>query len=139
MLITLDSTFALVQNTNMKIKKVKIEIKDIKAIFEDVKETVRKIEKGEKLKPVKKPETYFTSFEAFRKALTPKRLELLHIIKTKKPQSINELARMAKRDIKNIADDVKYLEQVGLVEIKEAEKKTAPFISYDKIDLEIAV
>lgn len=125
MLITLDSTFALVQNTNMKIKKVKIEIKDIKAIFEDVKETVRKIEKGEKLKPVKKPETYFTSFEAFRKALTPKRLELLHIIKTKKPQSINELARMAKRDIKNIADDVKYLEQVGLVEIKEAEKNRA--------------
>ena len=123
----------------MKIKKVKIEIKDIKDIFEDVKETIRKIEKGEKLKPVKEPEIYFTSFEAFRKALTPKRLELLHIIKTRKPHSIHELARMAKRDIKNIADDVKYLEQVGLVEIKETEKKNTPVISYDKIDLEIAV
>ena len=123
----------------MEVKKVKIEIKDITAIFEDVEETVKKIERGEKLKSVKEPEIYFTSFEAFRKALTPKRLELLHIIKTKKPQSINELARMAKRDIKNIADDVKYLEQVGLLEIKEAERKTAPFISYDKIGLEIAV
>lgn len=123
----------------MKVKKVKIEIKDIKAIFEDVKETVKKIERGEKLKPVKEPEIYFTSFEAFRKALTRKRLELLHIIKTQKPESINELARMAKRDIKNISDDVKYLEQVGLVEMKEDQRKTAPVISYDKIDLEIAV
>jgi predicted transcriptional regulator len=36
-------------------------------------------------------------FEAFRKALTPKRLELLYIIKTRKPSSINELARFAKK------------------------------------------
>lgn len=123
----------------MKVKKMKIEIKDIKAIFEDVKETVKKIERGEKLKPVKEPEIYFTSFEAFRKALTRKRIELLHIIKTQKPGSINELARMAKRDIKNIADDVKYLKQVGLIEMKEDQRKTAPVISYDRIDLQIAV
>lgn len=123
----------------MRVKKVKIGIKNIKDIFEDVKETVRKIGRGEKLKAVKEPEIYFTSFEAFRKALTRKRLELLHIIKTQKPQSINELARMAKRNIKNIADDVKYLEQVGLVEIKEAQRKTAPVINYDTIDLQIAV
>ncbi len=123
----------------MKVRKVKIEIRDIKAVFEDVKKTVKKIERGEKLKPVKEPKIYFTSIEAFRKALTPKRFELLHIIRTRKPKSINELARMAKRDIKNIADDVKYLEQVGLVEIKETERRTAPFVSYDMIDLQIAV
>jgi len=63
---------------------------------------------------------YFTSFEAFRKALTPKRLELLHIIKAKKPSSINELARFAKRDVKNIADNVMYLEQIGLTQKKES-------------------
>jgi len=89
-----------------EVKKVKIEIKDINDIFEDVKETIRKIGKGEKLKPVKEPEIYFTSFEAFRKALTPKKLELLHIIKTKKPQSINELARMAKRDFLKLFAEV---------------------------------
>jgi len=74
---------------------------------------MKRLERGERLKPVKEPEIYFTSFEAFRKAMTPKRLELLHIIKAKKPSSINELARVAKRDIKNIAEDVKYLEQIG--------------------------
>jgi len=105
-------------------------------------ETVKKgeaIERGEKLKPVKEPDIYFTSFEAFRKAITPKRLELLHIIKARKPTSINELARMAGRDVKNIADDVKYLEQVGLVEKKATVAKTAPVITYDKIAFEIAV
>lgn len=91
------------------------------------------------MKSVTEPEIYFTSFEAFRKALTPKRLELLHLIRIKKPSSINELARIAKRDIKNIADDVKYLEQIGLVEKKETNNKTAPVIKYDKIALEIAV
>ncbi|MEK6589526.1 MAG: hypothetical protein AABZ11_02510 [Nitrospinota bacterium] len=123
----------------MKVKKVKIGIKNIKDIFDDVKNTVRKIEQGEKLKSVKEPEIYFTSFEAFRKALTPKRLELLHIIKTKKPSSINHLSRLVKRDIKNVFDDVKYLEQIGLIEKREHEREIRPFIGYDKIDLEIAV
>ena len=123
----------------MKVKKVKIGIKSIKDMFDDVKKTVKKIEHGERLKTVTEPEIYFTSFEAFRKALTPKRLELLHLIRIKKPSSINELARIAKRDIKNIADDVKYLEQIGLIEKKETNNKIAPVIKYDKIALEIAV
>lgn len=123
----------------MKVKKVKIGIKNIKDIFEDVKNTIRKIERGEKLKTVKEPEIYFTSFEAFRKALTPKRLELIHTIKTKNPSSINHLARLTKRDIKNVSEDVKYLEQIGLIEKQEHEREIRPFIEYDRINFEIAV
>jgi len=123
----------------MKVKKVRIGIKSVQDVFRDVKETVQRIDKGESLTPVTGPEIYFANFEIFRKALTPKRLELLHMIKINKPASINELARMAKRDVKNVADDVKYLEQIGLIEIKETGRKTAPRISYDKIALEIAV
>jgi predicted transcriptional regulator len=92
----------------MRVKKIKIGIKNLKTALDDFVRTGEAIQQGEKVK--KETGLYFTSFEAFRKALTPKRLELLHIIKTKKPSSINELARMAKRDVKNIADDVKYLE-----------------------------
>ena len=123
----------------MRVKKVKVAIKNLKDIFEDVKDVVRRIEGGEHLKTVKDPEIYFTSFEAFRKALTPKRLELLHIIKTQKPTSINDLARLSKRDIKNVAEDVKYLRQIGFIEVKGTDKKTMPVIPYDRINLEIAV
>ena len=121
----------------MKVKKMRIGIKSIEEALAETKVTMKKLERGEKVK--KETGVYFTSLEAFRKALTPKRLELLHIIKTKKPASINELARMAKRDIRNIADDVKYLEEIGLLEKKESDHKTRPVISYDRIELQIAV
>lgn len=121
----------------MRVKKIKIGIKDLKTALEDFVKTGEAIERGEKVK--KESGVYFTSFEAFRKVLTPKRLELLHTIKTRKPSSIRELARMAKRDVKNVADDVKYLEQIGLIEKKETNHKTAPVTKYDRIALEIAV
>lgn len=121
----------------MRVKKVKIGIKSIEDVLEDAKEVMKRLERGEKVK--KETGIYFTSIEAFRKALTPKRLELLHIIKAQKPSSINELARMAKRNIKNVADDVKYLEQMGLVVKKKTAQKTTPLINYDRIALEIAV
>lgn len=121
----------------MKVKKIMI--KSLKNILSDTVKKVEAIERGEKLKPVRGPEVYFTSFEALRKVLTPRRLELLHLIKAKKPSSINELARMAKRDVKNIAEDVKYLEQVGLIEKKETARRTAPVVTYDKIAFEMAV
>lgn len=82
---------------------------------------------------------YFTNIEAFRKAITPKRLELLNIIKVNRPRSINELASLARRNIKNVADDMKLLAQVGLVEIKEVENRAAPQVDYDEIDVRIAV
>jgi predicted transcriptional regulator len=121
----------------MKVKKIKIGIKDVKSVLEDFVKTGEAIERGEKVK--KETGIYFTSLEAFRKAFTPKRLELLHIIKTKKPSSINELARFAKRDIKNVADDVKHLERIGFIVIEEGKRRSTPVVKYDKINLEIAV
>ena len=121
----------------MKVKKIKIGIKDLKTALDDFVMTGEAIERGEKVK--KEKGVYFTSLEAFRKALTPKRLELLRLIKKKRPKSLQELARIAKRDIKNVADDVKYLEQIGLVERQESKREVKPLVNYDLIDLQIAV
>jgi len=121
----------------MKVKKVKIGIKDLKTSLDDFVRICEDIERGEKVK--KETGVYFASFKAFRKALTPKRLELLHVIKTKKPASINQLATLAKRDIKNVAEDVKYLFQIGLIEKRKTKREVSPSIGYDKILLEIAV
>ena len=49
------------------------------------------------------------------------------------------LAKLAQRNIKNISDDVKYLAQVGLIELKDSANKTSARVNYDKIMLEIAV
>jgi predicted transcriptional regulator len=103
----------------------------------DFVRTAQAVERGEKVK--KATGVYFTSLEAFRKVLTVRRMDLLHLIKVAKPASLHELARLAQRNIKNVSDDVKYLSQVGLVEVKESEKKILAHVNYDTILLEIAV
>src|SRR5674476_670440 len=64
--------------------------------------------RGESVKP-EEPQYSFTSFEAFRKAMTPQRFALLKVIREKQPESIKELAAITSRDMKNISEDVKIL------------------------------
>ena len=121
----------------MKAKKIRIGIRDVSDALDDFVAAGEALARGD----VVKEETgiYFTSLEAFRKALTPKRLELLHLIKAAQPSSINHLAKLAHRNIKNVAEDVKCLSQMGLVETEAAGRGSAPRVRYDEIDLRIAV
>ncbi|MBI4715326.1 MAG: hypothetical protein HY760_05230 [Nitrospirae bacterium] len=124
----------------MKVKKVKIGIKGVKEALADFVKTGEAIERGESVKREKG--LYFESIEGFRKALTPKRLELLHLIKEKHPKSLQELARLSKRDIKSIVTDMEILENVGLVEIERKTKgrgESIPTVEYDAIELLVAV
>lgn len=121
----------------MRVKKVKIGIKSIEDALNDARATMKRIERGEKVQ--EETGVYFTSLEAFRKALTPKRLELLHVIKNERPGSLRELAELTKRDVKNVSDDVKHLEQVGLIERRGGGRATRPAVAYDAITLEIAI
>ena len=98
------------------------------------------IERGEEVKREKA--IYFESIEGFRKALTPKRLELLHLIREKQPGSIQELTRLSKRNIKSVATDITLLEELGLIDMKrkkEGRRESIPVVNYNKINLEIAV
>jgi len=94
-------------------------------------------------KPVQKiHDVNFTSYEAMRKILTPRRLELLHVIKEKNPQSVYELAQILGRDLKNINDDLTTLVNLGLVELHKTtkgRKKVIPSVTVDKIQVEIAI
>ena len=58
---------------------------------------------------------YFQNLETLLKILTPKRLELLKTIHHKGDMSIRSIAAYLKRDYKNVYQDVKSLETVGLV------------------------
>ena len=97
----------------MRAKKVKIGIKGVKEVLKDFIKTGKAIGRGEKVRREKG--LYFESIEGFRKALTPKRLELLHLIKTRHPKSLQELARLSDRDMKAIVTDVAILEELGLI------------------------
>jgi predicted transcriptional regulator len=124
----------------MRLKRVKIGIKSVKDVLEGFVKTGEAIERGEKIK--KEKGVYFESIEGFRKALTPKRLELLHLIKEKHPKSLQELARLANRDMKSIVTDIDILEGLDLIDMKrkkEGRRESEPKVNYDAIELLVAV
>jgi len=94
------------------------------------------------LKKLKGGSISFQSLDQLRKFLTPKRLELLRVIRHRKPGSIYELAKLVDRTPENVNTDIRFLDQMGFVEItkvKETRKKTVPEVVYDKMTLEIDV
>ena len=66
-------------------------------------------------KEVSDDRLYFESAETLLKTLTPKRLELLRMVRHEKKISIRKLAGLLKRDYKNVHHDTKMMELIGLV------------------------
>jgi predicted transcriptional regulator len=75
------------------------------------------LDRGEKVKPLKGE--YFESLEAVRNFLTEKRLELWRMIRDREPQSLTELAKLVRRDYKDVHQDVSILVEVGLVDLRK--------------------
>ena len=73
----------------------------------------------------------------FKKVLTSQRLQLLSTIKNKHFASIGSLASYVNRDIKNIYDDLKILEQFALVKLNKSSKSTTIVLNVEKIILDI--
>ena len=122
----------------MQIKQVKIGIRGIDEVLETFVATGEAIERGAVVN--KQPAAvYFTNLDAFRKALTQKRLELLHAIRSEKPTYIHHLSRILHRNIKNVSTDVKFLSQIGLIELKEQNNCLFPIVDYERIELDIAI
>lgn len=124
----------------MKVKNIKLGVRSLDTAFAEWAETFEKVRIGKKFD--KSRGVYFTSLEAIRKVLTEKRLQLLHVIKEKEPDSVYNLSKIVKRNIKNVNDDLQLLKDIGLVSITKARKgreRVIPRVNYDKIQLEIGV
>ncbi len=124
----------------MKIKNVEINIRSLSSVLEEFGKTYEKIKKGETIP--KKNELSFPTLAVMQSALTEKRLALLQIIKKEEPSSVYELAKKAKRDLKNVKEDLEKLHTLGLVSLKkskEGRKNTTPSVQYDKIHIEISI
>ena len=77
----------------------------------------------------------FPDYETLGKAITGARIELLNVIRVKKPKSIQQLARFVGRDFKNVYMDVKFLKAVGLIELKEkgARRSSIPEAKFEEL------
>jgi predicted transcriptional regulator len=93
---------------------IKIEIRDEK---ESAQEFVRAWKRAERGEAVEEPvdHLYFPDLETLLRTLTTRRLELLKMVHGTGASSIRALAGITKRDYKNVYQDIKALEAVGLV------------------------
>ena len=72
-----------------------------------------------------------------RQLLSNEKAKLLHIIKTKQPASIYELAKILGRDFKAVRQDIRLLERFGLIELisshKNGRELLRPVVDVDKL------
>ena len=64
-------------------------------------------------------ETIEVNGRDFERNLTHKRLELLAFMASKRVESINDLARKAGRNVKNVHSDLKALEKLGFIQFRK--------------------
>jgi predicted transcriptional regulator len=123
----------------MKVKTIKINLKALEDVGAEAIDVMRSIESGNKVTP-KPHEIVFTDFTALRSFLTPKRLELIRLIRKHAPGSIAQLARLAKRDFARVHHDLQVLSQAGIVDMPKRSKgeKTKPAVA-EEIRLEVVV
>lgn len=124
----------------MRVRRIKIGIRRPEESLKEAKEVAQRLRAGEKL-PGREEELYFADLATLRKALSPKRLELLWAIVEHEPRSVRELAERVGRDIKNVSQDLAFLSRLGLVELKETRREVpqAPVLPYDEVDLNLRI
>jgi predicted transcriptional regulator len=124
----------------MKVKQVKLDIQSEEEFIRETTHAMKTVASGKSVKP--DSVISFDSLKTMRKFITDERLRILKVIRKYQPASIYELAKLLKRDTKNVSDDVRYLSELGLLKLektKDGRSKTKPVMEYEKILVEISV
>jgi predicted transcriptional regulator len=123
-------------------KTLTLQIKSSAEALQDFKNTFTKVAAGRRVQ--RREGVYFTSIEAARNLLTRNRLGLLRAIRQLHPRSTYELAQRVGRDIKNVQDDLRLLEEYGLVRLAAGtgagrRRAKVPEVLFGEIALKIAI
>jgi predicted transcriptional regulator len=122
----------------MNKRRLKIGIRSASERSRALRETFERVANGDRT--VQATELYFESIEELRRILTAKRLQLLLAITRQRPNSIQELAEILRRDYKNVSTDLTLLERLGLVKLiarRGRGRSQAPRVPYDEIQVTI--
>jgi predicted transcriptional regulator len=123
-------------------KTLTIQIKPTADALQDFKHTFTQAAAGRRVQ--RREGVYFTSIEAARNLLTRNRLALLRAIRQLQPRSTYELAQRVGRDLKNVQDDLRLLEEYGLVRLADGRgtgkrPTKVPEVLFGEIALKIAI
>lgn len=105
--------------------------------FDDVADQLAAIDRSEEPEPLYR--VTFQREKDLQRLLSPKNIELLRTIARESPGSIRELARLVDRDIRQVHDNLRDLDNYGLVEVEQAGRAKRPTVWYDDIEIEIPI
>lgn len=110
-----------------------IGIKSTQEFWGELERDWMAIDKGEKApEPIHR--VYFESAEVLSKIITRQRHNLLKVLHANGPLTVRALAALLERDYKNVYEDVKILEESGLIERDGKNHILAP---YEKLTIEL--
>ena len=114
----------------MKVRKFKIRITSAKTndeIFDNFKRDTTQewklAEKGRTPSSDYDLEITFPDVSYLAKIFSPERIRLIQTIKTEKPESVYQLAKLLGRVHTNVHKDVQDLARLGIIELKKVRKK----------------
>jgi predicted transcriptional regulator len=108
------------------------------ASYEEMKARTLAIARGEYHPQPGEPKVWFTSIESVAKVLSDGNRELLDIIASRRPQSIQELAEMTGRKKSNLSRTLRTMAVYGIVRLKKGEHgRVAPSVTHDRLTLEL--
>lgn len=120
----------------MKLKRAKIVVEPFVRLNRRWKKALRG-----KIKSTAKEEVVsVASWEVLGKVLSSPRLQILAAIPHLKPRSIAHLAKAMNKDFKNVYSDVRFLADLGLIDLRqEGPRKTlVPVARFSEIELPLA-
>jgi predicted transcriptional regulator len=118
----------------MAANTIRVNLKKWQDSLDDAVGVMKKIESGKTTK-AKPSARYFQDLETARSVLTEGRLSLLRLIREKKPDSVADLARLAKRDFRGVYADVELLKDMGLVMAPKASRGKASALRSDATEI----
>lgn len=124
----------------MRTKRIQIKIQTSEEGTQELLKFMRDVKAGKD--PPSQYVLAFESLETMRKFLTPQRQLLLRVVRRMKPASVYELASLLGRDRKGVTEDLKVLEDLGLISFKTAihngRARSQPIAKFDGADIQVS-
>lgn len=79
----------------------------------------------------------FETTDQLAQVFTPRAIDLLRAIAQEEPASIREAARVVDRDIKQVSENLKRLEEYDVIEFVAEGRANRPVVPYDEIDIQL--
>ncbi|MFC6993187.1 transcriptional regulator [Haladaptatus sp. GCM10025707] len=116
-----------------------ITVGDRAQLREDTLQFIQTAETGELDASDERAVLQFGTYDDLVDSLTPLRLNLVQAIAKEHPASMRETARLVDRDVSDVHADLKQLEVLGILELREGGPGGAiqPVVPFDKIEIHI--